>query len=288
MIPPMSADLDIDLLRAFLFVHQAGGFSQAAIALNRTQPAISLQIKRLEARVGSQLFDRSRHGPLSLTPSGTLLASYAHQILAIHNEALARLTQTAVRNRLRLGILEELGHARLPLTLRSFARVFPSATPQVQVSLSNQLVSDLMLGRLDIAVVAGETAFEQGVKMWSEPLVWVGSSAAPIPLKPPLPLVLLPSPCFYRRAAIDALAAQRQSWTEACVSSTMAGIRAAVIAGLGITVMGLSEVSEGLRVIGHELPLPRLSDANIMLYYRNRDFDESARAFAAHVQNNLN
>ena len=75
MIPPMSADLDIDLLRAFLFVHQAGGFSQAAIALNRTQPAISLQIKRLEARVGSQLFDRSRHGPLSLTPSGTLSTS---------------------------------------------------------------------------------------------------------------------------------------------------------------------------------------------------------------------
>ena len=284
----MPADLDIDLLRAFLLVHQTGGFSQAAALLNRTQPAISLQIKRLEDRAGAVLFDRSRHGPLSLTPTGTMLATYAHQILAIHSEALSRLAQPGVRSRLRLGILEELGHARLPQVLRSFARVFPAATPEIKVSLSNQLVSDLMLGRLDIAVVAGEPAFEQGAEMWTEQLVWVGSSAAPIPLKPPLPLVLLPNPCFYRRAATDALATQRLAWTEACVSSTMAGIRATVIAGLGVTVMGQSEVSEGLRVIGNEFPLPQLPQASIMLYYRNRDFDESARSFAAHVRRNLN
>jgi DNA-binding transcriptional LysR family regulator len=280
-------DLDIDLLRAFLFVQQTGGFSQAAALLNRTQPAISLQIKRLESRVGGPLLERSRNGTVSLTPTGMTLATYAHQILAVHDEAVARLAQPSVRNRVRIGILEELGHSRLPLVLRSFARVFPGASPQVQVSLSNQLVSDMMMGRLDMAVVVGEPGFAQGVEMWAEPLVWVGSSATPILLKPPLPLVLLPNPCFYRRAAADALSASGVQWTEACLSSTMAGVRATVIAGLGITVMGQSEVTEGLRIIGSEFSLPQLPPAAIMIYYRSNDFNESTRSLANHVRRNL-
>ena len=67
---PIKGDLDIDLLRAFLFVQQTGGFSQAAALLNRTQPAVSLQIKRLESRVGGPVFERSRSGAVSLTPTG--------------------------------------------------------------------------------------------------------------------------------------------------------------------------------------------------------------------------
>src|SRR5262249_19040383 len=119
------ADLDIDLLRAFLFVQRTGGFSQAAALLNRTQPAISLQIKRLEQRVGGAVSERSRGGSIDLTATGTVLAGYANQILALHDEAMPRLAAPAVRHRMRIGILEELGHSRLPLVLSSFARIFP-------------------------------------------------------------------------------------------------------------------------------------------------------------------
>lgn len=181
------------------------------------------------------------------TATGITLASYAHEILAIHDAAVSRLTTPSVRNRIRIGILEELGHSRLPVVLRSFSKAFPSTNPQVQVNLSSQLVTDLMLGRLDMAIVAGETGFMQGVPLWSEPLVWVGSKFAPVLLKPPLPLVLLPDPCFYRRAAAESLAGAGMHWTQACLSSTMAGVRATVIAGLGITIMGKSEVTEGCK-----------------------------------------
>ena len=281
-------DLDIDLLRAFLFVQQTGGFSQAAALLNRTQPAISLQIKRLEARVGSPILERSRSGAVSLTATGITLAGYAHQILALHDEALSRLAAPSLRSRVRIGILEELGHSRLPLVLRSFAQAFPSTSPQVHVGLSNQLVNDLMLGRLDMAVVAGDPGFLQGVPLWSEPLVWVGSSAVPMPLRPPLPLVLLPDPCFYRRAAAEALASAGTPWTQACLSTTMAGVRATVIAGLGIAIMGQSEVTEGLRNIGSELALPQLPPAAIMIYYRSKDLDEAAQSLSRHVRRSLN
>ncbi|CAN5556779.1 LysR substrate-binding domain-containing protein [soil metagenome] len=276
-------DLEIDLLRAFLFVQQSGGFSSAAELLNRTQPAISLQIKRLEKRVGGPLFERNRSGPPSLTPLGSMLVGYANQILALHDEAIARMAKPVIRSRVRLGILEELGHTRLPLVLRSFAGVFQGTSPHVQVSLSNQLVTGMLQGRLDFAVVSGEAGFAQGVTLWREPLVWVGSSAVPIRLKPPLPLVLLPEPCFYRRAAVEALTAAGLRWTQAGVSSTMTGVRATVVAGLGISVMGRSEVSEGLRIVNNDFALPRLPAAEIMLYFRSPDMGETARLLAGHI-----
>ena len=281
------ADLDIDLLRAFVLVQQTGGFSQAAERLNRTQPAISQQIKRLESRVGSRVFERLRNGKVNLTSTGIALSGYAHQILAVHDEALSRLTAPSIRRRVRIGILEELGHSRLPVVLRSFVNVFPSTSPQVQVSLSNQLVNDLMLGRLDMAVVAGEPDFLQGVTLWSEPLVWVGSSVVPISLKPPLPLVLLPDPCFYRRAAEQTLAKHALQWTQAGLSSTIAGVRATVIAGLGVTALGQSEVTEGLEIIGSEFDLPQLPPVTIMIYYRDRALDEAARRLAQYVRRSL-
>jgi DNA-binding transcriptional LysR family regulator len=286
-VAAFGADLDIDLLRAFVLVQQTGGFSQAAERLNRTQPAISQQIKRLESRVGSRVFERLRNGKVNLTSTGIALSGYAHQILAVHDEALSRLTAPSIRRRVRIGILEELGHSRLPVVLRSFVNVFPSTSPQVQVSLSNQLVNDLMLGRLDMAVVAGEPDFLQGVTLWSEPLVWVGSSVVPISLKPPLPLVLLPDPCFYRRAAEQTLAKHALQWTQAGLSSTIAGVRATVIAGLGVTALGQSEVTEGLEIIGSEFDLPQLPPVTIMIYYRDRALDEAARRLAQYVRRSL-
>src|SRR3954463_13557048 len=193
--------LDIDLLQTFVSVQQSGGFSQAAEALGRTQPAVSLQIKRLEDRAGARLFERSRKGDLALTPAGMKLMDYAHRILALHDEAVASIVAPDIKSHLRLGILEELGHSRLPQILRSFSRVFPQASPQIRVALSYAVLSELYHGRLDLAVVAAEPAGENGIVLWSEPLVWVGSSSVPAVSHAPLPFVSLPDPCFYRRFA---------------------------------------------------------------------------------------
>lgn len=276
--------LDVDLLRSFLSVQQTGSFSRTATALGRSQPAVSLQIKRLEDRAGVALFDRSRSGDVHLTPAGAILVRYAHEILALHDEALSALAAPALKSRLRLGILEELGYHRLPQVLRAFNRAAPKVTPQIQVSLSNQLVSDMLQNRLDLAVVAGERSYPQGVMAWSEALTWVTSGAVPLALRQPLPLVLLPEPCWYRRSAIQALDDAGVRWTQSCLSTTMTGIRATVIAGLGLSVMGVSEVGEGLRIIGHELNLPRLPSADIMVYYRTRDLAQVAKSLASEIR----
>src|SRR5260221_13747668 len=123
----MSADLDIDLLRTFATVHQSGGFSQAAEILGRSQPAISLQIKRLEERVGAKAFERSGTRGVPLAVSGLVLVEYARQIVALHDEALKRLTSPRIKTFVRLAILEEVGNYRLPAGLHPFSKVFPDA-----------------------------------------------------------------------------------------------------------------------------------------------------------------
>ncbi|WP_037434394.1 LysR substrate-binding domain-containing protein [Sinorhizobium fredii] len=283
----MSGDLDIDLLRAFATVQQSGGFSQAAEILGRSQPAISLQIKLLEERVGGQVFERSAARGVPLTPVGMTLMEYARQIIALHDEALARVTLPSIKTFVRLGILEELGNYRLPAVLHSFSKVFPEANLQVQVKLSNNLMIEMLQGRLDIIVIAAEAEVPNSIPLWSEQLVWVASNAVPSPMRQPVPLVTLPDPCFYRKAAIRALSAAEQPYTTVCNSSTMAGIRASVIAGIGVTVMGKTEVTEGLRVLGSDAGLPRLSDADVVIYFRDKGFESVAKALAAHVRKSI-
>ncbi len=283
----MSADLDIDLLRTFATVHQSGGFSQAAEILGRSQPAISLQIKRLEERVGAKVFERSGTRGVPLTVSGLLLMEYARQIIALHDEALTRLTSPKIKTFVRLGILEELGNYRLPAVLHSFSKVFPDANLQVQVKLSNNLLIEMLQGRLDIIVIAAEADVPDAIPLWSEQLVWVASNAAPSSQQQSLPLVTLPEPSFYRKAAIRALTKASQKWSSVCTSSTMAGIRASVIAGIGITAMGRTEVTEGLRILGPEYGLPRLMDADVVIYFRDKEFESVAQALAAHVRKSI-
>jgi hypothetical protein len=67
----------------------------------------------------------------------------------------------------------------------------------------------------------------------------------------------------------------------------MAGVRGTVVAGLGITVMGQSEVTEGLRVLGSELALPQLPPAAIVIYFRSNELEESARTLSRHVRRSL-
>jgi DNA-binding transcriptional LysR family regulator len=283
----MAGDLDIDLLRAFAIVYQSGGFSPAAEVLGRSQPAISLQIKRLEERIGSQLFERTSSRGVSLTPAGLTLMDYARQIIALHDEAIARAALPSFKAFVRLGILEELGNARLPVVLRSFSKVFPDANLQVQVKLSNSLMLEMLQGRLDIIVIAAEANTPNSIPLWSEQLVWVTSSAVPRPVRQPLPLVSLPDPCFYRKAATRALSAAGQQWSEVCSSSTMMGIRASVIAGIGVTAMGKTEVTEGLRILNSDSGLPRLSDAEVVIYFRDKSFESAAMALAEHIRKNI-
>src|SRR3569623_2965247 len=103
--------LDIELLRSFVSVVAAGGFTRAGERVHRTQSTVSQQIKRLEDSVGKPLLlrDGKRATP---TEEGERLLTYARRILALEQEARDVVARPAAEDVLRHGILEEFAANR--------------------------------------------------------------------------------------------------------------------------------------------------------------------------------
>ena len=132
----MSApDLDPDLLKAFLAVTEHRSFTRAAHTLNRTQSAVSVQIKRLEARLDTRLFHRTKAG-IALTADGQELRAYAERILALNAEAIGALRARGRECVVRLGVMDDYGTIVLPPLLASFAKQHPPIRVEVETGLT--------------------------------------------------------------------------------------------------------------------------------------------------------
>ncbi len=272
-LPPF----DLDLLRSFVAIADAGGFSRAAERIGRTQSTISLQIKRLEAGLGQVLFRREggRGGRTLLTPQGEVLLSYARQILHVSDEARARLMEPEVGGIVRLGTPEDFATVHLADVLARFARTYPQVALAVNCDFTVNLLDGFAKGQYDLvlfkrALQSGQAeagAPDGGTGVWRETLVWVAGPRLVLPPAGPLPLVLAPAPDVYRRGALAALDAAGRAWRIVLTSPSLAGLQAAVRAGLGLTVLPLEMVPPDLVVLGEaEHRLPVLPATAIVLY----------------------
>lgn len=263
---PTTAPIDPDLLRTFVTVVECGGFSQAAERLLRGQSAVSLQIKRLEERLGVRLLDRNpRH--VALTSDGELILDHARRILSLNDELVARIREPELAGVVRLGAPEDFATSHLPDVLARFARSYPRVALEVTCELTLELLERFQAGGLDIALVKREpSGVTGGIRVWREPLVWVAGHAAVAGAADTLPLVVSPRPCVYRKRATDALDTRGRPWRIAYTCGSLAGNHAAVRAGLGLTVLPKDMVPADLTVLNDEaLGLPALADTEIAL-----------------------
>lgn len=261
-----TANIDPDLLRAFVAVVECGGFSQAAERLLRGQSAVSLQIKRLEGSLGVRLLHRSpRH--VSLTPEGELILDHARRILSLNDDLVARVKEPELAGLVRLGAPEDFATSHLPSVLARFARSHPRVALEVTCELTLEVLERFQAGGLDLALVKREPAGPaRGLKVWREPLVWVAAHVAVAAETDVLPLVVSPRPCVYRKRATDALDAMGRPWRIAYTCGSLAGNHAAVRAGLGLTVLPKEMVPADLTVLNDQtLTLPALEDTEIAL-----------------------
>lgn len=255
-----------ELLRAFVAVVESGGFSQAAERLLRGQSAVSLQIKRLEDRLGVRLLDRGpRH--VTLTSEGELILDHARRILSLNDELVSRLREPELSGLVRLGAPEDFATSHLPSVLARFSRSHPRVALEVTCELTLELLQRFQAGGLDLALVKREPMGHLGgVRVWREPLVWVASGRAVCETPDALPLVVSPRPCVYRKRATDALDTQGRPWRIAYTCGSLTGNHAAVRAGLGVTVLPKAMVPADLTVLNDELTgLPPLADTEIAL-----------------------
>jgi DNA-binding transcriptional LysR family regulator len=229
--------LDLELLRSFVSVVDAGGFTRAGERVHRTQSTVSQQIKRLEDGVGHPLLHRDGKS-VSLTEEGERLLSYARRILALEEEARGAISRPAGHGIVRLGVPEDFAAYRLTELLSDFVRSRPGLRLDVRCDLSVKLASDIAREDLDVALLKRKTGESGGLATWPETLKWVMSARHPIDVHGhSIPLAVFPQGCLYRNQAIHALESQGRAWRIAYNSPNLSGIQAAVSAGLGISIL---------------------------------------------------
>ncbi len=255
-------NLDIDLLRAFVTVVETGSFTRTAALLGRSQPAVSLQIRRLEDQLRSPLFDRGGKG-VALTTEGAALIPQARRLLRLNDEIVSTLGEGDLEGEVRLGAPEDIATMHLPEILGAFARSHPRIKLSVTCDYTANLLDQMSRGMLDLALIKREPLGpELGVRVWSEPLVWVALDASIVETSP-LPLIIAPAPDIYRKRALSALADAGVAFRASFTSPSLAGQMAALRAGLGVGVLPAAMAPRDLAVLTH--PLPTLTDSEIAL-----------------------
>lgn len=268
----MGFQLDVDLLslRTFVAVVEEGGFSAAARRVGRTQSAISLQVAKLEERLGTKLLERTSRS-VSITPAGEVFLSYARRILELADEALLAVSAPEEKTLLRVGFAEYLAPRHLPNLLATFRRAHPNCELSLVLGMGVDLFPSLDAGKLDL-VFAGPEA-ENGRLLWEEELVWTGpgeeggESARDEGRDEPLELVLMHPPCSYRQIAFDSLTGVGQPWKMSIEANSVQAVQSAIRAGLGVSVLPRSAVAEDLALLSGE-SLPELPNTTVMCYER--------------------
>ncbi|MGJ6968587.1 LysR family transcriptional regulator [Streptosporangium sp. G11] len=257
----MARDLDTALLRSFVTAVRAGSISRAAAALGRTQPALSQQLRRLERAVGSPLLHRAPSG-VSPTRAGEELLPYAERILALSAQALTE-TGRALTGHCGVGLLEDLAASRLSQALADLARLHPGATLEV-LSLSSAAMREAYdTGRVQL--VLDEAPDLPWPPRWTVrlPLVWaVGQGVATD--ADPLPVVLFSNTCAWRTSVLEAMEGTGRRWRVAFESNSLAGVLAALRAGLGVAAL-LPANLEPAMACHDAAALPALPDVELGL-----------------------
>lgn len=286
--------LDLELLRSFVSVVDAGGFTRAGERVHRTQSTVSQQIRRLEEDVGQVLLHRDGKD-VRPTEAGERLLSYARRLLSLAEEARDVLQQPGSQGAIRLGIPEDFAAYRLAKLLGAFSRSHPGLRMDVRADQSKFLKRDLERGELDLALFKRAAGEKGAIAVWPERVHWVTSKNHPVDAgASSVPLIGFPTGCLYRAGAIHALESAGRPWHMAYTSSSLSGIQAAVAAGMGLSILSEMAIQADHRVLTAKdgfapinktevalMAAPGASPATLRLADRLAEFCDTVQAKAA-------
>ncbi|MFN0088551.1 MAG: LysR family transcriptional regulator [Blastocatellia bacterium] len=147
--------MDLAQLEIFLSIAEEKSFSRAAEKMLRTQPALSIAIKRLEEELGESLFDRSSKSG-ALTEAGKILLTYAQQMLNLRDEAKDSISELRAmyRGRLTIGANESTSLYLLPELLLEYRRRHPRIKIEVHRNVSEKIPSEVVERNLDFGFLS--------------------------------------------------------------------------------------------------------------------------------------
>ena len=260
----MARTLDLVALRSFVAVVDSGGVTRAAGLLNLTQSAVSMQLKRLEDGLNLGLFARAARR-LTLTPEGEQLLGFARKMLALNDEAMARLMSQAFEGEIRLGVPHDIVYPAVPGILKRLAAQFPRVRVNLVSSFTLPLKDAFQKGALDVILTTEEVPGPGAVELAVRPLVWVGAEEGQAWQKRPLRLGFKDD-CIFRQKALTALDAAGVAWEMAVDGTSEQAIEATVAADLAVTARLTNAMPLGVVVVDSKGALPDLGEQKICLY----------------------
>ena len=261
-------DLQLDWLKCFVAVVDAGSLSSAAGEVHRSQSAVSMQLKKLEDALGRRLLERDAR-KLRLTPEGQTLLGYARRILDLHAEAQVVLKGEELTGRVRLGVPDDYAAKYLTPVLKRFAPRHSGVEIELDCEQSTSLIPRVASGDLDLALISRDHS-RRGTLLFHEPMVWVGSAQFELWRRDPLPIAVYEDTSLARRSAINSLAQQGRRYKVVYNSSSLAGQIAAVESGLAVAVLTQCSAPGHLQILGREQGLGPLEPMEVAVY-RSRD-----------------
>jgi DNA-binding transcriptional LysR family regulator len=278
----MTAPLDLDQLQSFCAIADCGSFTEAARRVNKTQSAVSMQIKRLEERLGQSLLTRDGRS-VTLTKGGEALYARARKMLRVNAEILDHFSDTDLAGSIRFGVPDDYAVRLLPVILSSFQRTHPRIAVDVSCMASEHLLEGMRAGRYDLIVFTQGTEQTFGELFRTEKMFWVASHGGRALGSEPIPIASGPQYCMWRKNAFDALERSNLDYRVAYTSSNATAISSAVLSDLAVGFLPESALQPGMRVVNDERGLPSLADAQIALMRASHAYGGIFDALANHI-----
>jgi DNA-binding transcriptional LysR family regulator len=282
----MTALLDVDQLRTFIAIAETGSFTRAADVVHKTQSAVSMQMKRLEERLGRPIFARDGRAS-KLTEDGERLLDYARRIIKLNVEALSAFSDAELAGRVRLGVPDDYADRYLPEIMARFSRAYPAVELTVTCEPTVELVERVNANDLDLAIITNTETNRPGETFRREQLLWVVSNRHAIHLDEPLALALGRPTCGWRRASIECLEKIGRPYRVLYTSANAGAVAAAVLAGLAVSVFPESGLRPGMRVLAPADGFPALPPCRIGLLRSPHEGSALADALAEHIISSL-
>jgi DNA-binding transcriptional LysR family regulator len=257
-------DLNSDLLRTFLAVAETGSVTEGAVRIHRSQSAASIQIKKLETVLQRAVFQRHGRGVV-LTETGRQLLPLARDVVSRLDLAYRSLTADRIAGRLRFGIPDDHSQAFLARIIGAFAQSHPLVELEVTCALSTGFPAALSKGRLDLAIYEVENPGAGDEVLMQDPKCWVASAGHDLLVRDPLPVALFDRDCWWRDAALAFMRQSGRRFQVVYSSQSVAGVVAAIEAGVAIGLLGRSSLRDGLMVLGDDRGFGRMPSSKLVL-----------------------
>lgn len=275
-------NLDIATIRSLQAVAEYGSVTRAAEALNMTQSALSMQMKRLEELFGEAMLIKQGRGVI-VSDFATEMLIEGRKLVALNDAILARFTDARPEGRLRVGLTSDWLFAKVAQAVRDFRQNNPRVALIINDARSKDLREQMKRGEHDVILTTEFEAPPGAVHLAKVDLAWFGAIGGQAWTQRPLPIANSPH-CAYYPIGMAALDRAGIEWVQGVAEGGSDTWKVSAAADLGITILPRGISQSGLAPVDHGGALPPLPPTWLNVYVADGPARREAADFAGYLR----